>query len=210
MHGFISVSLLGHTAEAVWLPGVETFTVHFRALLMPEMSTVHSVSSSSRMSGFLFWKSCSFSCFFFFVNNVNFNCRPDGLGKHVVKVKTHFWLLSQQSPPMSKRGQGPFEAGRPSRAACLWTARLFSLANEPWTKVSSEWNGQKSKQARWQTASKHHGAENQLSCGSQSLCLKACRCFICEKATPSLDTSTLPWSVVAAPFHFPTTLLECF
>ena len=48
VHGFISVRLLGPTAEAVWLPGVETFTLHSRALLMPEKSTVHSVSSSSR------------------------------------------------------------------------------------------------------------------------------------------------------------------
>lgn len=51
--------LLGHTAEAVWLPGVETFMFHFKTMLMPEMSAIHSVSSSSRDSSGG-WKSSLF------------------------------------------------------------------------------------------------------------------------------------------------------
>lgn len=124
--------LLGHTAEAVWLPGVETFMFHFKTMLMPEMSAIHSVSSSSRDSSGG-WKSSSF-----FVKNLNFNCRLDNLGKHIIKVKTHFWLLSRQLPPHEKAGPSLIWSAAPEPCDLPQNCWTFSLANEPWTKVSSE------------------------------------------------------------------------
>lgn len=53
-------------------------------------------------------------------------------------MKTHFWLLSRQLPPHEEAGPSLIWSAAPEPCDLPQNCWTFSLANEPWTKVSSE------------------------------------------------------------------------
>lgn len=150
------------------------------------------------------------------VKNINFNSQLDDLWKYI-KVKTYCWRFSPLLPV--RKGAKPHlkcGAWAVSLGSEMWAFNPVvspwneAAANESvWTKVSSNWESMKSKQARWQIANKHtassvdgdsvHEHRQWLSRVVEvtlfvSETLTACRCSFQTRATHS-DTSWLGLNV---------------